>query len=361
MRTTEIIAAGGDIGGAMALLPVLRELDRRKIGFSLVDHGIISGKSGSGWETITEEESFSCFESGKAGVLIFTTSVKDDFPLKLARFARGHGSKVFSLLDNWMNYRYRMEIDAGGFFQPDMFFVMDEYARQESIKDGFDEKTVVVTGQPAIAGLKDEYAAWLSKGEVIFRDSSKINMVFISEPVEQDNGKSAADNPNFRGYTEKTALKALFESLEGLAGKYSLSIIPHPREDKLQLESFINEFSGGSDIRMGSGISGRNAVFSADIVIGMASILLYEAWLIGKPVASLQPCLRRPHLRFLNQEGILFLDVELPKINNILKKWLQNFKKTGFPSEIRGEAELHSHSADYIADILSNHLNRRIT
>lgn len=354
----EIIAAAGDAGGANALLPVLRELNRRKIGFSLASHGEITFKTDAGWEMITEDESFSRFESGKAGILIFTTSVKDVLPLKLARFAREKGAKVFSLLDNWMNYRYRMEMDGGEFFHPDMFFVMDEYAKRESVKDGFDEKTVIVTGQPALAGLKDEYNTWLSQGKNIFRDPSKTNIVFISEPVENDNGRSPAENPKFRGYTERIVLKCVCDSLKLFSEKYRILVIPHPREDKDRVEAFIHEISDGVEIKMISGIPGRKTVFSADIVIGMASILLYEAWLIGKPVASLQPSLRSPHLRFFDQEGILFSDVELPKLNNILTAWLQKIKNPGSVSKIRPEAELHSNSASYIADILTNQLKR---
>jgi hypothetical protein len=59
-----------------------------------------------------------------------------------------------------------------------------------------------------------------------------------------------------------------------------------------------------------TGISGREAVWFADGVAGMASILLYEAWLLGKPVISLQPDLRQDALRMLQRrQGVVFVDM----------------------------------------------------
>jgi hypothetical protein len=139
---TEILAAAGDIGGAMALLPALCELRKRKIDFSLSDHGVISGKARRGWNKISEKESFENISSGKTSLLIFTTSVNDVFPLKLARASMKSGIKAICLLDNWMNYRFRMEIDGEGFFIPDLFLVMDDYAKAEAVKDGFPEGKV---------------------------------------------------------------------------------------------------------------------------------------------------------------------------------------------------------------------------
>ena len=88
-KSKEIIAVAGDVGGACALLPVLCELRRRNMGFSLVDHGIISDKAGKEWPRISESVSAERIISGDAGLLIFTTSVKDAFFDLMSKYYQG--------------------------------------------------------------------------------------------------------------------------------------------------------------------------------------------------------------------------------------------------------------------------------
>ena len=65
-------------------------------------------------------------------------------------------------------------------------------------------------------------------------------------------------------------------------------------------------------VRSGSGRGTddvRHSLHHADAVVGMTSLLLYEAWLLGKPVASLQPGLRNEALRALAlRKGVVFCD-----------------------------------------------------
>lgn len=350
---TGIIAAAGDIGGANAMLPVLCELRRRNIGFALADHGAISGKADESWIKISEDAARRSISSGKTKVFFFTTSMKDPFPLELARSARKKGSKTICLLDNWMNYRLRMETDGGPFLIPALFLVMDEFAKEESVKAGFPENKVIVTGQPALASVSLEYEEWKKLGHGT-ESGGKKRIVFISEPVESDQGKSAGENPNFRGYTEKTVLRLLFRAMAPHRSEFILNVIPHPREDSAALEKFWDSNAKEIDGAVVLNVRGRTAIFGSDAVAGMCSILLYEASLLGKPVISIQPNLTAQYSP-LSKKGLLSITGNEKEAEHEVSDWISGLSKSPALSNAH-ELKQHLMAAGKIADIIQNHL-----
>lgn len=66
---------------------------------------------------------------------------------------------------------------------------------------------------------------------------------------------------------------------------------------------------------------GRKSILMSDGIAGMACILLKEAWLLGKPVVSLQPGLRLKPLRMLEaRESVVFID-SYETMNSLLDEW----------------------------------------
>jgi hypothetical protein len=245
--------------------------------------------------------------------LVFASSVHDTLPLSIARCAQRLGIPVMHVLDNWTGYRRRLEMDGLPALVPDVYTVMDACALQAAIQDGVEASILEVTGQPALATLADELRA-LSADELLQRRQSlgfaqqKILIVFVSEPVAQDQGVSPAA-PHYRGYTEKDVLQLFCRHLQPLADQVEMALLSHPRQNREALSGLWQHCRGALRGGVITGISGREAVWCADGVAGMASILLYEAWLLGKPVISLQPDLRQAALRMLQQrQGVVFVD-----------------------------------------------------
>jgi hypothetical protein len=88
-----------------------------------------------------------------------------------------------------------------------------------------------------------------------------------------------------------------------------MALLPHPRQNCQTLCGLWQHCRGALQGGVVTGLSSREAVWLADGVAGMASILLYEAWLLGKPVISLQPGLRQNALRMLQErQGVVFVD-----------------------------------------------------
>lgn len=325
-----ILFVAGDVGGARALLPVAAECERRHLSFAVLSHGHIADELPGHWPMVSLPPGFpgnpatAWFTGLDVTSLIFGSSVHDTLPLTLARQAKEMGIFLVHVLDNWSNYRRRLEHDGLPVLIPDRYTVMDRLAQEAAIADGVPDAVIRVTGQPALASLVEECAGLPRK----HRRQGPVQLLFVSEPAEADQGSGPA-SANFRGYTEKTVLRLLCRSLQPYADQVILSILPHPRENRQTLVGLWEENRLNLDGMILAKTNGRQQVLAADGVIGMASILLYEAWLIGKPALSLQPGVLDQSLRMLAQRpGVCFIDTE-EKIVGALAPWLEIVSKDG--------------------------------
>lgn len=356
----------GDIGGARAVLPVIELLKEKQSSFLIAAHRFLDDIADKDFDRIffdpeTDEAGvIRLLETNNVGVVVFATSVEDILPLRVARIAQKKAIPVICVLDNWMNYKKRLEIDSLPLFIPDIYTMMDDYAYNEAVKDGVPQHILQVTGQPAISLIASHYKTWQKSGKMedisktLALDSTKKAIIFISEPAEQDQGGPEAKS--YRGYTEKDVLKIVCNNLQNYKNELQLFLIPHPRENKQELEKTWNvykqELSGGL-LQLESG---REALFFADGVIGMASILLYEAWLLSKPVISCQPGLRNNTLRFMeSREGAYFSDTPQAVPGNIKNWWgevlAQKNDRTCNPDVV-----LHQGAAENIVNIIVHYL-----
>ena len=305
-----VVIAGGDVGGANGLLPILDHLGAKNISIAVINQGYLGENLPERFlndiEVLPSNVRIleDLFKNKEAGVYLFATGGWNTFPLQQARVARKYKVPVVYLLDSWSNYRMRMELDGLPTFYPDVYTIMDEVAFDGALSDGFPKSILKVTGHPALSSLAIEWDEWCAsnKGKTINMPgevSKKKLIIFVSEPVEYDQG-STEDSHIFRGYTEKTVIKILCEELQEYAREIRIGMMPHPREDPEETKKVWRKFHGKLEGGLFRPKNGREGIFFADGVSGMASILLYEAWLIGKPVLSLQPGVCRRDLYYLN-------------------------------------------------------------
>lgn len=328
-----ILFAAGDVGGARALLPIAAECERHGLPFAVLHHGHIAQEAPDRWPlvslpSVTSGANIAAWLSGlNVSALIFGSSVHDLLPLTLAGKAHEIGIFVVHVLDNWSNYRRRLGNDDLPILVPDIYTVMDDLAREAAIADGVLAEIIRVTGQPALASLVDDYAGVSGRS----RGQGPVRLLFVSEPVEADQG-SSPESPRFRGYTEKNVLRLLCRVLQPYADQVTLDILPHPREERRLLVALWKENRLAlNGMVLANKESGRQQLLAADGVIGMASILLYEAWLVGKPVLSLQPGLADRSLRMLaKRAGVCFIDAE-EQIVDAFASWLAMLRRGGSP------------------------------
>ena len=335
-----ILFAAGDPGGANAVRPVLSALAARNHPIAVLDHGGLALGLPPSVPVVAADFRFDA--------LCFGTSLKDAVPLAAARAARDRGLPVLSILDNWVNYRSRLATDGLPPLIPDIYAVMDQKAKDEAVAEGIPAQCIAVTGHPNLASLSVDAERATGPWVQDFRQSLGLGVngrglaVFVNEPVTQDQG-DGPHNPLWRGYTEATALAELAAGLEG--APIDVAIIPHPRDDLAQVAALWARVQGGCRGRVVAGINGRDAVLAADRVAGMASILLYESWLVGRPTLSLQPGLVRDDLLSIASRPGIILARQTG--TDAVRRWLAQPGRARHP-----DLALHAGAADVIADLL---------
>jgi hypothetical protein len=359
--------AAGDIGGARALLPIIERCLKEDIGIVITNSGQISKEAPNHCLKVSPEalkskaflETF--LNNNKIGVFIFASSLKDGTALSLARQMKKLRIPVIHVLDNWTSYRSRMETDGLPVFIPDHYAVMDDMAYKAAIEDGIDESTLMITGQPALADLSTEFAQWKArKDRSIFNhygfDPNKKLITFISEPVEHDQGRTPK-SPGYRGYTEKEVIRRFCAILQPFARDIQIAILPHPREEQGPLAELWNTHKGELFGKILNLPRGRYGVFMSDGVAGMGSVLMYEAWLLGKPVISIQPGLRITSLLMLrHRQHVVFVDYD-EKISESLSDWLRGVLR-GLEYDLRPDLALHEKAPETLCSLIKGYIYR---
>jgi hypothetical protein len=356
-----VLFASGDVGGARALLPVMKVCEDKGLPFVLLAHGHLVQEAPESWPRV-----YFCCDNNDGAIqnflqghdidrLVFASSVHDTLPLRIARYAKQLGIQVMHVLDNWTGYRRRLETDGLPALVPDVYTVMDACALQAAMRDGVEASVLQVTGQPALASLADELRT-LSADELLEGrkrlgfEQQRLLLVFVSEPVIQDQG-AFPTAPHYRGYTEKDVLQLYCRHLQPCAERVEIALLPHPRQDRDALSELWRHCRGALQGSVITGISGREAVWLADGVAGMASILLYEAWLLGKPVISLQPGLRQDALRMLQErQGVVFVDA-YAGAEKAIGSWIAALQP-GLKHKLHSDMDLHRAAPEKILTIL---------
>jgi hypothetical protein len=363
----KVLIVSGDVGGARAVMPAVKKLFDSGAPFVISDNGFLGQEAPPDWPRVhlaidSGQQSIERMLRQEAiGTVVFTTSVKDIFPLRISRVARQLDLPVICLLDNWVDYRGRLEIDGLPALIPDVYAVMDKLAYHGAIEDGIPASVLKITGQPALSSLTDEY-------KVIYPDlcmerlaslgikPGRKLVVFISEPAEEDEGGPKSDR--FRGYTEKTVLREFCRHMQSYAPNVYIGVIVHPRENCNTTKDTWLGCRGNLEGGILSLNRGRDGVFLADGVAGMASILLYEAWLLGKPLITMQPGLRYPHLDFMrNRRGCHCLKEQDDRAwKKEIASWMKDLLLDKNYEQVRKEFVFHAGAAQRLCDIVKDFL-----
>jgi hypothetical protein len=207
---------------------------------------------------------------------------------------------------------------------PNIIFCQDKLALTEACSEGVPKKLLQITGSPAYSEI------YYSKRKLFLnkKPNKKINILFISEAHSEAYGSKIGDKgPHgvFQGYTEITVRETIARVINLLDKKVNLKEKLHPNQ-KLKLLKPINLLGGSNWHICAINSNLDELLLEADIVIGMRSAVLLEAWLLGKKVISFQPNLlvenkctvsRRGFVKHIKTENVLFKE---------LRKILEEYK-----------------------------------
>jgi hypothetical protein len=216
--------------------------------------------------------------------------------LNLWSVSRKLNIPVWAYVDSWWCFEERFKSpDAASFnHTPDIIAAPDQFAAQGLINATL--PSVKVLGSPHF-----QWLANLKSPKVrldLLADQNEIMVVFVSQPLETFLG-------NTWGFTEKTVLTSVFDGLERLPvylkKRVKLVLVPHPEEDEKELAQTAEKFPLSWTIQKED--RDYSLTRSADLIIGMFSILLTEAVILGRPVLCLQPGLKKEDMLITNMVG----------------------------------------------------------
>ena len=361
-----ILVCADEIGSVRALNPIVEQFCRIKTKCYLLklnkNWSLREGRFLNVIDNFIDINEFQTFVSkNNINAYLFSVNVINPLPLKIARWSSICNIPTFHVLDYWNAYRSRMELDGMIAFDPTIYFVPDKVAAKGAIAEGVNADTIIVSGNPDFQNITNKYNNFDNKTVLELHDSlfdkpdngGRQAITFISEPVKKDEETANLKARFKRGYDERSVLSILIESLKLSIIKTKVAIIPHPRENINQLKKLWSEVGGSEYGKIYNNEYARPWVFSSHGVLGMASTLLYEAWLIGKPVLSLQPGLKLDSLKrfaLMNDVTTIFSQ---DRSTEKLLDWFKNiseYKKLN----IRPEADDHKNASRLIVDTIIN-------
>jgi UDP-N-acetylglucosamine 2-epimerase len=168
---------------------------------------------------------------------------------------------------------------------------MDEDARTALLREGFPDDRIAITGQPAFDVIDTFADGWSDarrlelRRELAIADGARL-VLFASQPLAEMSTLGCVDAVSI---DEQAVLRNVADVLNRIAAEgheIVLGVRPHPRE---RLDASELPQRQHLTTVLWNGPHAWAAVMAADLVVGMTSVLLVEASLLGAVVVSVQP------------------------------------------------------------------------
>lgn len=238
--------------------------------------------------------------SHQPAVLVTGTSeFADCMGLKTIDAARRAGVPSIAVIDMAANAAGRFR--GGGVnplqHAPDWLAVCDDATGDSFRALGFPENKIVVCGHPHFDWIRDRVRKLARAGRAAARQrhfaaaGDRHVMVFVAESVDRIEPAFSRRSPEYtlhgRGssdYRTAIVLEEILDAVAAMRPKPYIVLRLHPKNQADEFAAYRGEvdmFSAGGDP--------VSVVWAADSVVGMTSMLLVEAQILGVPTLSILP------------------------------------------------------------------------
>lgn len=332
--STKVLLFSRDPGGANTVAPLYKKLIEKgycvklygkdaalnkynEYGLKGID--IISRLSG-----ISQDEIHKFLLKEAPNFLITGTSA-DDFTEKyLWKCAQELKIPSFAILDQWINYGLRFsefgvselkeyEKKKEHIYLPSKILVMDNYAKEQMIKEGIAEDKILVSGHPYFEYLINKKETITDKEIKNFRESIGVDeddyiITYASEPISKTYNESD-NSEHYWGYSERTIFKEFISVLNEVAQKTNkktkLIIRLHPKENENNYNDLIDNINNNILILIDRKLDGFKLICASNLICGMSSMFLIEGAVLKKTIISIQIGLNRDNPFVLDKIGIV--------------------------------------------------------
>lgn len=283
-------------GGAEVLIPVIESV-KRETSFSVIvlSYGLGAERFACKGVKYAEIDKVKRDDAGLLEFyrpnLVITSAAslpeRDMSEKYLWRNARGLGIPSLAFLDQWQNYAIRFSgvtKDERLAYLPDYINCIDEIGEREMLSEGFPGDRLVRLGHPYLSALHaraGEIDPVSVKARMGIPHDQKASL-FVSEPILEYYGRA-------RGYDQYEALELFFDIVSANPVPVLPVIKLHPKDERERFEKILSGHKRLSPILLGNEFSSLECLSVADSVYGMTSIMLIEAYVMGKYAVSLQP------------------------------------------------------------------------
>lgn len=271
-----IVFVSRQAGTANAFVPVIKSLERQNIRihvFAYPKSEVIFSSADISCQAIESFDqtldTLNSIENLKLLITGTSFSVEDDSQYWL--WGKGNRVITAAFVDQWANYERRFQLDNEKIY-PDKILVIDNYTRNIYLDLGLDENNIVVTGSPCFES-NAQYVKGMGDPNVI---------LFVSEPY--------SDNHLDSSWNELLALSQLIHATEKSRLGLEIIIRPHPRETLQKFRQYLSVNHKSTSTSITLSIDSKFSDLSkAGIVVGIKSILILEAFILGRVGACILP------------------------------------------------------------------------
>ncbi len=298
-----VLVYAQDAGGARAILPVVKSLVRpEKYRLCVIVHlfaievfkahdiEVVPLETLVNQVPLSIEGACDLLSRLSPDVIFCTTSNNNYDPSNgyIIMAARQLGLKSFALMDDWRGWHRIHDEDKNFSYLPDVLGVIDARSRDQGIAEGVSSSRMVVVGSPHLEMLL------LSKrdSEVNFRRENNLGKEdficsLFTQPVFTGLGRAQIVEPFLKGERLpiiEEALRLCEEKIRKAGHEAIFFLRLHPRER----EVWGTAASPFPNLKIDSGPSALDVVFSSNLILGFDSMILYEAICCGRPTISLR-------------------------------------------------------------------------
>ncbi len=281
-----VLVVARDAGAAAALAPVVDTLPAHAGLHPVVvawgNAAAVFGEHGQAVREFSFEpdprEIVALLDELAAAAVLTGTSLRVELDGRFWSAAREARIPSVALLDHWKNYAERFSLELPFDTLPTVVAVMDDVAADELARRGCPPERIRVTGQPRFDALAAVDATELRRGarERLGIEETRRVVVFASEPrgAPWDDGTDV---------TQHEALGLLLDELAVSAPEALVLVKLHPVEPNAP-----EPREGGPEVRVLRDWPIPELAAATDLFVGMTSIVLLDAALLGAPTLSIR-------------------------------------------------------------------------
>lgn len=224
-------------------------------------------------------------------IILGTSENRNSFSFDLILEARSLHIHTIGLIDMWCNAsnRFRGNSDNPLFYAPNELFAPDEKTLQAFVKLGFNFKNITLVGNPVFKKALDWKKNFGEKD--LYKSKNTLRIVFVSEGWDKLNPNASKKNQKYsmHGISQSNfrtiiVMEELIDSLKSIDVPCLTTLRMHPNSNLDDFLPIANEFDEISFLE-----DPYEVCMNADVVVGITSMLLLEACLLGKPTLSILP------------------------------------------------------------------------